>query len=128
MTKKQTFKAYALPGDYIEWEKDGFTLRATLEYDSDTRPTDSDCYSKKAIERWREDEWFFVGVVVGVSRAGVVLDDHAASLWGCECNLGRSNKYLTEVAHGLEGDAIAQGRAVLSKLIESTKTLEGNAK
>lgn len=123
--KQQAFDKYALLGDSIEWEKDGFTLCATLEYDDQTTPADFDYIKEKDIKRWQDDEWFFVGVVVSVSHGGVVLDKHAASLWGCECNLGRSNKYLTEVAHELEEEALAVGQAVLSKLIESTKTLEG---
>lgn len=123
--RQQAFSRYALAGDAIEWEKDGFTLRATLEYDNDTKPADFDCYSEKAIKRWQENEWFYVGVVVSVSRAGVVLDDRAASLWGCACNYGRSNKYLTDIAHELEDEAISAGRTVLEELAESTKTMEG---
>jgi len=120
MSKRQVFNSYALPGDCIEWEKDGFTLRATLLEDYDTTPDDSDCYSTRAMDKWLKNEWFFAGVVISVSRAGVVLDDAAASLWGCGCNLGRSNKYLTEAAHGLGEEALSTARATLRRLLDST--------
>lgn len=55
------------------------------------------------MQRWRDDEWFYVGVVLSVSRNGVELSDHAASLWGVDCNFSdTSNAYLSEVAQKLE--------------------------
>ncbi len=31
---------------------------------------------------WRNDAWFYCGIVLSVSREGVTLCEHAASLWG----------------------------------------------
>jgi hypothetical protein len=47
-----------------------------------------------------------------VSKNGVELDDNAAALWGIECNFPsrrkNPNTYLSEVAQGLEGEALAR--------------------
>ena len=72
------------------------------------------------IERWRADDWFYVGVVLSVSRNGVMLSDHAASLWGIECNFSdTSNTYLSEVAQELEGEALDIARDAQARMIES---------
>ena len=48
------------------------------------------------LKAWANDEWRYVGVVLQVSRAGIVLDEHAASLWGIEANYpGSDNSYLS---------------------------------
>jgi hypothetical protein len=114
------FPRYACEGDSIEWSRDGFDLRARLVYDDDTDPTDSDCYETADIERWRADEWFYVGVVLSVSRNGVELSEHAASLWGIDCNFSdTSNAYLSEVARELEAEALETARAELARIREA---------
>jgi hypothetical protein len=119
MTQPQ-FNSYACPGDFIEWDADGFTLRATLHNDHDTRPTDYDCYDEKTIAAWRNDDWLFVGVVLSVYRAGVLLDDHAASLWGVDCNFPESdNSYLAECAREMQAEALASGADKVTALIAS---------
>lgn len=73
----------------------------------------------QAMRAWCRDEWWWGGVVLSVEKAGVVLDDHAASLWGIECNYPESdNSYLTEVANELLPEAIEAGKAVMEKLSE----------
>lgn len=114
------FPAYACQGDRIEWTAEGFDIVARLEYDTDTRPEDSDCYDTEDIERWRNDEWFYVGVVLSVSRNGVELSDYAASLWGIECNFSdTSNAYLSEVAQELEAEALETARAEMARIREA---------
>ena len=120
MTQKTNFPqfpAYACEGDRIEWTREGFDLCARLVYDTDTKPTDFDCYDTADIERWRSDEWFYVGVVLSVSRNGVELSDHAASLWGIDCNFSdTSNAYLSEVAQELEAEALDTARAEVVRI------------
>jgi hypothetical protein len=71
----------------------------------------------EALRAWCADEWFYCGVVLSVSRDGVTLDDHAASLWGIEANHpGSDNAYLTEVAEELAEEARGAGREALSRL------------
>ena len=114
------FPAYACQGDRIEWTAEGFDIVARLVYDTDSKPTDSDCYDTEDIERWRSDEWFYVGVVLSVSRNGVELSDHAASLWGIDCNFSdTSNTYLSEVAQELEAEAIANARREVVRIREA---------
>jgi hypothetical protein len=92
------FRSFACGGDRITWSKNGFDLTATLEHDECSHTNDSDCYSPIKIKQWRNGDWFFVGVVISVSKNGVSLEEHAASLWGIECNYNRhSNKYLADV-------------------------------
>lgn len=121
MAKKSTFpqfNSYALVGDLIAWEKDGFQLTATLVQDTDSHVNDSECYSPLKIKQWLNDEWFFVGVVLSVSRNGVEISDHAASLWGVECNYHKkSNPYLAEVAQDLEREALDVAKARMTEMV-----------
>ena len=116
------FNSYACIGDSVSWTpKDGnpygLTITARLEHDSDTKPTDFECYSASKIKEWENDEWSFVGVVLSVHKDGVTLDNHAASLWGIECNYNaRSNLYFAQVCKDLESEALAVGNEVLANL------------
>ena len=101
------FASYAYIGDFIEWDKNGYTIRAVLHDDSVTRPTDFDCYSPVKIKQWQNDAWAFCGVVLEVSLNGISLGEHCASLWGVDMNYNkRSNKYLSMVALELEAEAL----------------------
>lgn len=115
------FDKYACQGDTVSWTVEGFDIVACIEYDHDTRPTDFDCYDDEQIKAWREDEWSFCGIVLAVSRNGVQLTDHAASLWGIDCNLGDDNDYLSEVCAELEGEALEVARA---EIVRIKKALE----
>jgi hypothetical protein len=85
------FDNYACEGDRIEWTSEGFDFVARLE--------------------------FYVGVVLSVSRNGVELSDHAASLWGVDCNFSdTSNAYLSEVAQELEAEALETARAEVARI------------
>jgi hypothetical protein len=120
MTTKTTFPKfhkYACEGDRIEWTREGFDFVARLQHDTDTKPTDFDCYDAEDVTRWKNDEWFYVGVVLSVSRNGVELSDHAASLWGIDCNFSdTSNAYLSEVAQELEAEALDTARAEVVRI------------
>ena len=79
----QKFNDYIIIGDYVEYvpaNSRGFVIRATIAEDGDSSPTDYDCYSEEQIKQWKNDEWFFCGVVLSVYKAGVCLTNNAASL------------------------------------------------
>ncbi|GLQ23869.1 hypothetical protein GCM10007853_17430 [Algimonas ampicilliniresistens] len=146
MTFRESFDAYVCEGDVITTEADGFTVTARIVRDDipdapDKRqdgfwptldPQDAGyigagkthadlettmARAKSVMEAWEADEWFYCGIVVCVSRAGVTLDDHAASLWGIEANYPDSdNAYLSEVANQLLPEALETARAALARL------------
>lgn len=117
------FGQYVCPGDSITWEKEGFEIVARIEFDQDSRPEDSDCYTKRQIDAWRNDEWFFCGVVLSVSLNGVMLAEHAASLWGVDCNFPsrrkNPNHYLAEVAQELESEALDEAKRQQYRILEA---------
>lgn len=115
--------------------------RARIEFDPDTKIDDCDSFDENrdsemysegpagdaeyaiamaARKAWLNDEWSYCGVVLSIERAGVVLDKHAASLWGIECNYpGSTNEYLTAVAFELLDEAIRTGEGMLAILCEN---------
>lgn len=115
------FDRFVCVGDSVTWSAEGFDIRARVEFDSDTRPEDSDCYSPRQIQQWRNDEWFFCGIVLEVEFNGVKLSDHAASLWGIDCNFPsrrkNPNAYLSEVCADLQSEAIECGRAEIARIL-----------
>lgn len=71
----------------------------------------------KAMKAWCNDEWFWCGIVLSVEKNGVVLAEHAASLWGIDCNYpGSDNSYLMEVANDLLKEAVNVGKETLELL------------
>ena len=118
------FNSYTLEGDSITWEKEGFTLIARLQYDTDTKPMQYECYSPLKIKQWKNDGWFYVGVIVSIVKNGVVLDTHACSLWGVECNYNKtSNKYLATVAKDMESEVIEIGKREVERMIKALQTV-----
>ena len=76
--------------------------------------------AEAVMDAWRKDEWFYCGIVLAIECEGVELDGNAASLWGIEANYpGSDNAYLSEVAGELLPDALAAGRAALTRLMAS---------
>lgn len=134
--KECEFPSYVGPGDTITTYAEGFTITARIEHDTCYRIDDDDCHNPNqsvtgcndeqqarlmaAREAWFRDEWFYAGVVLSVAKNGVVLDNHAAYLWGIEANYpGSTNEYLTSVADDMIGEAIARGKAVLASLLDT---------
>jgi hypothetical protein len=130
----ESFDKFACIGDTITCTADGFDVTARLEFDADSHIDDDDCHNEdqavtgcndeqfakllEARKAWLNDEWHYCGVVLSVSRAGVLLDDHAASLWGIELNYpGGDNSYLTETANELLDEALDEARKTLSDLL-----------
>lgn len=149
----QHFREYAYNSDSITCEVAGFTCTATI-YRDDTpdRPDERDdgfwpsldaksagyignksartlrrkvAEAKAIMEAWERDEWWYVGVAVTVSRAGVELTgtyDHA--LWGVECNYPiqdriKRNRYLRDCANELLPDALEAADTKINQLLEA---------
>lgn len=114
------FEAFACIGDSVSWEKNGFTLTATLEEGPDTNVRDYECYTSKQISAWRNDEWLFVGVVVSVKRGGIEILEHAASRYGLDCNFPSLRKnpnwYLSSVLQELEPEALEAAESRVSEI------------
>lgn len=125
---QQSFNQYVCVGDSIQWQWAGFHLQARIECDLDSRPEDQGHdpedpqYGEEntaICEAWKNDEWFYCGIVVSASYNGVRVVDHAASLWGIECNFpGNDNSYLNEVAAELESEALVAASQALQDLRE----------
>ena len=123
------FDQYACVGDEINCDVGEFQITARLMQDSCSHIDDDDCHNLKYVDdnqrdkviaarqAWEDDEWFYCGVVLSVSKNGVVLDDHAAALWAIEVNYpGSDNGYLTVVANDLIGEATEAGERTLERL------------
>lgn len=117
MAFKTHFDRYVCEGDSITCNVKGITYTATLVSDTDSDPTDYDCYTKKQIDLWRADDWRYFGVVISAEKDGVDLGDHLASLWRIEGNFPsrrkNPNRYFREVANDLLHEAmhVAQAEA-----------------
>jgi len=96
-TEGNTFDSYACIGDTVERESDKYRLVARLEFDHDTTPDEFDCYDDEDTQAWKDNEWCYVGIVIGASYDGITLDDHLTSCWGYEMNL-TDNTWLTTEA------------------------------
>ena len=118
MTFSSKFDRFVCAGDTITADVDGFTVTASIVHDESTRPDDFDCYADHIVQAWRDDEWFYVGICLQVSRAGVDLTGpYGAALWGLEANFpGSDNAYLSEIAEELLGEASADARAAMTRL------------
>lgn len=72
------------------------------------------------LKAWCADEWWYVGIILSVEYNGKELTDHAASLWGIECNYpGSDNSYLLEVANDLLSEALETAENRRVELIQS---------
>ena len=124
MGHKMKFGDYIIIGDFVEYTPTennprGFVIRATINEDCDTTPFDYDCYTEEQIKQWKNDNWFYCGVILSVYKAGVCLSANATSLWGIACNFpNASNSYLSDVVMDLETEALQEAEAVLQKLID----------
>jgi len=131
----EKFDIYVCIGVTITCEAEGFTFTARIEHDPDYHIDDDDCYNTdqevtgcneaqqakllEARQAWFDDEWFYCGMVISVSRNGVDLADHAASLWGIECNYpGSDTFYLQTVANELLEEAIEDAKGQRARIIE----------
>jgi hypothetical protein len=111
------FDSFVCSGDRRTVNVGPFTVAAVIHYDTETRPTDFDCYLPEQVEAWNRDEWAFVGVVLSVFVDDVCIVEHAASLWGIDCNFpGSDNDYISECADDLLPEAIAEAEKASRKI------------
>ena len=142
MTFTQKFDDFVCLGDTIICIVDGFTVTARIRHDEMPDAPDErqdgfwpslykddagfigsgngfrDRFAKAqakaeaVMAAWKNDEWFYCGVILSVAIDGLTLDRFAASLWGIEANYPDSdNAYLTEVANELLSEAIEAAKA-----------------
>ena len=128
------FDKYACEGDTIEGVVDEFRFVATIIRDTDSHIDDDDCHNEDqsvtgcddaqfakllaARKAWFDDDWFYCGIVLTVWKGEVKLTDHAASLWGIECNYPDSdNSHLSEGANELLGEAVDEAKRLLDTLL-----------
>lgn len=155
MTFTEKFDSFVCEGDSIACEAGGFEIAARIvrddcadapdkrqdgfwpsQYIGDPgfigpgpnwrqRLAEERAKAEAIMAAWRNDEWFYCGVVLSVSREGVTLADHAASLWGVEANYpGSDNSYLVEVANELLPEALDAARAALARLCAGHRLTE----
>jgi len=142
MTFTQKFDSYVCLGDSISCEVGAYTVTARITHDDTPDAPDDrqdgfwpslykddagfigagngwreryerqQAKAEAIMAAWKNDEWFYCGVILSVKIESHELTDHAASLWGIEANYPDSqNDYLTEVANDLLGEAIEAANA-----------------
>ena len=142
MTFLLQFDDYVCIGDTITCEVDGYTITARIAHDETPDAPDQrqdgfwpslymddagfigsgngfrDRFAKaqakaeRVMAAWKNDEWYYCGVILSVALEGITLDDHAASLWGIEANYPDSdNAYLSETANELLPEALEAAKA-----------------
>ena len=111
------FDKHPCPGDSITWRNGWFKLTARIEFDDLTTPREVDCYSEEDIERWKNDDWCYVGIVVTAEYKGWLLEDPVASLWGLECGLTEdSGDYLSEIAAAMLVEELQVAKVAVNTL------------
>lgn len=122
MTTLKTSDAFtnsAFVGCSMSWAVDGFELVARLVEDDLADPYKYGWFDDdEVIAAWKRDEWCFVGIKVDVYRAGVLLVENGANLWGLAA-YGDCGAYLTATAKELGDDALVEAKENLAKLIAS---------
>ena len=130
----EKFDSYVFIGDRIEAKLgDCVRVEAVIEFDQCAHIDDDDCHNTdqsvtgrddeqqaellEARTAWLNNKWCYVGVILSVWVGGVCIDDHAASLWGIECNYpGSYNEHLTEAANELLPEALATAREKVERI------------
>jgi hypothetical protein len=74
--------------------------------------------AERVLDAWNNDEWFYCGIAVTVSKNGIELTGrYNNALWGIEANYPDSdNSYLTEVANELISEAVSASVHAIEKL------------
>ena len=154
MTFTQTFGSYVCLGDSITCELGEYEITARICHDdTPDRPdqrqdgfwpslikTDAgfigrdktledfmreQAKAQAIMDAWKNEDWFYCGIILSVKMQDVELTDHAASLWGLEANFPDSkNEYLSEVANELLSEALLAAKVERSRRL---KILQGQA-
>ncbi len=125
------FDSYVCPGDTVTVEDGLYTFTARIERDDFIRLPEDEGFdlddpdygeqNKEIVEAWRNDEWFYCGIVISADYNGIELpDEYLASLWGIEANFPNSdNKYLAEVVDELLPEAKERALSLVEKMREA---------
>jgi len=147
MSFTEKFQTYVCLGDSISMDVGDYTGTARIAYDdTPDKPDERDCgfwpsldpnaagfigagngwrkrfekqqaKAESMMDAWKNDDWFYCGIILSVSIDGAELIDHAASLWGIEANYPDSdNSYLSEVANELLPEALDAAKAERERL------------
>lgn len=108
------------PGDHVtRTYPGGWSITATIVHDDDSSPNDLMGFSDLDCIGWYEGHWYFAGLVLSISKCGVLLDTHAASLWQIQTvPYDHNAAHFNEIFDDLEGEALSTGRAILKLLTE----------
>jgi len=137
VTFTEEFQPYVCLGDNISVDIGDYTVTARIAHDDTIdKPDERDCgfwpsldpnaagfigtgngwrkrfeeqqtKAESVMTAWKNDEWFYCGIILSVSIDETTITDHAASLWGIEANYPDSeNAYFTQVANELLGEAL----------------------
>lgn len=133
------FDGYACENDMIQCDHQGYHVVAKIERDEHHGIDDDDCHSvaqdvtgcndeqfswlMHCRSEWENNEWFYCGIVLSVFFNGVEIEEHAASLFGIECNYPQQddntdNSYLRTVANELLPEAIETAKKRHEELIQ----------
>lgn len=143
MAQQFSFDSVVFEGDASTIERDGFTLTATVYRDDcNDRPdqnddgfwpsrnpddagylgdghtnkqyVDAQAKAQERMAAWERGDWFYVGVDVVVSKAGVDLTEkYAHALWGIESDCG---SHVADCAEDFTQEAIDDAKAKLAEL------------
>ena len=133
----ELFLPYVCLGDSISVDVGEYTVTARIAHDDTVdKPDERDCgfwpsldpnaagfigvgngwrkrfeeqqaKAESVMAAWKNDEWFYCGIILSVSIGETELTDHAASLWGIEANYPDSdNAYLSQVPNELLPEAL----------------------
>ncbi|MEM0984835.1 MAG: hypothetical protein AAGJ32_01185 [Pseudomonadota bacterium] len=158
MSFTERFQSFVCEGDSITCEAQGFEITARIVRDDcpdapDQRQdgfwpslykdapgfigpgnnfrerfAEAQALAEAVMQAWRDDEWFYCGIVLSVSREGIVLDSYAASLWGIQANYPDSdNSYLNTIASELLPEALGAGHAAIQRLCPALTPDEARA-
>lgn len=149
MTFAEQFQNYVCLGDSISVDVGDYTVTARIAHDDTVdKPDERDsgfwpsldpnaagfigagngwrkrfdeqqAKAESVMAAWKNDNWFYCGIILSVSIDETILTDHAASLWGVEANYPDSdNTYLTQVANDLLGDALDAAKRERKRLCD----------
>lgn len=148
MTFTDAFQSFVCVSDTITCDVDGFTITATIYSDDTPDAPDerqdgfwpslykdapgfigpgnnfrqrfdeAQAKAEKIMQAWRDDEWFYCGIVLSAHIDEIEIDKHAASLWGIEANYpDTDNAYLTQVANELLDEALESAKAAKTTML-----------
>lgn len=103
MTFTDHYADHASFGDTITTTVEGLEVTATIHQQ----------YAVRTDEQKK-----LCGIVLSVSKCGILLEKSAASLWDCKKNAAENNNHLRDIADELLPEAVERGRQILATLCD----------